>query len=440
MDSSVETVLDRLRRSRSPVWLQIIDAADLDRRVDQEEAPERVVAPYLELLTQIGAGVPLTRSGYLPRSAVRDLLTALGWADDWPGKNFREDLTRPILDLRESAQRLGLVRKYGGRLLPTKLGRACSSDPAALWWQLADRLPDARDKPEIDAGILCLLVLAAGRPYTEAIVVDGMTSLGWALADGSPVTGESMHYATLDTRDVFRRLDLFVEESDWAAPDVPNERARRLARAALLGRPVPAPLRVLTVDRMIQLTITLREVEPAIWRRVKLPDSLTLQQFHEVLQTAMGWLGYHLHLFEIDGVIYGDFDEDFADLDDRPHGDENAVTIGSIAAVISDFRYDYDFGDGWAHDIHVETMTAATGPAVPVVLDGARACPPEDCGGPGGYADVLRVLADPGSNLYEHLRARTGDDFDPEAFDRGATSELLALADRHTRQRGGRHA
>jgi hypothetical protein len=444
VDSRVASVLDRLRRSRAPGWLQIIDEADLDRPAVAESDAENVVAPYLELLRRIGDGIQLTESGYLPESAVNELLTALGWDADWPGKNFREDLTRPILDLRESAQRLGLLRKYRGRMLPTKLGRALADNPTALWWHLADRLPDAKDEADVQAGILFLLLVAAGRSYSESLLTQAMSILGCVMADHSSVAGEAVHHATFETRALFRRLDLFVEKSHWAAPDVPSDQARRLARAALLGLADPPPPHLPSADRLIQLTVSLREVEPLVWRRVRVPDSLTLSQLHDVLQTAMGWQGYHPHLFEIDDVAYGDSDTgnaDVADFDDRPHGDENATTIGSIAATISDFRYDYDFGDGWEHDIHIEAVTAATGPLIPVVVDGARACPPEDCGGPGGYADLLRVLADPGSNLYEHLRMRVGDDFDPDAFDKGARNERLGLHDRHTRQRGrGRDA
>lgn len=437
MDSSVESVLARLRVMRSPIWLQIIDDAELDRAVEQEPDPEAVVAPYLTLLAHVGDGVQLTRSGYLPPAMVTELMTALHWDEDWIGKLNREDLTGPILWLRESAQRFGLLRKYRGQLLPTKVGKQVASDPTALWWHLADRLPDAQRKPDIEAGILYLLLVAAGRGYTEKVLVDGMTALGWAMSDREPVTGEAVHYATFETSGLFRRLELFADKSHWAAPEIPSEQARRLARAALVGRTAPAPTRVPAADRLVQFTVTLRDVEPEVWRRLKVPDSLTLRQLHEVLQTGMGWLGYHLHLFDIDGVIYGDFEADLADVRLRKHGDEDATTIGSVAESVSDFRYEYDFGDGWEHDIHIEAITAATGPAIPVVLDGARACPPEDCGGPGGYADLLRVLDDPGSNLFEHLRARVGDEFDPEAFDRDAKNELLALYDRHTRQRGG---
>jgi hypothetical protein len=258
-----------------------------------------------------------------------------------------------------------------------------------LWWQLADRLPDARLKPDVEAGILCLLLFAAGRPCSEPLLVDAMSMLGWVLSDNEPVTGESIHYATFETRFLFRRLKLFVDREHWAMPEIPTEHARRLARAALLGSSAPATPHVPAAEHLIRLTVTLRDVEPVIWRRLQVPDSLTLRELHDVLWPAMGWEGYHLHLFDIGDMAYGDFDEDFTEVDGRKSGDETAVSLGEIAATISDFRYDYDFGDGWEHDVHIEAITAVTGPAVPIVLDGALACPPEDCGGPGGYADLL---------------------------------------------------
>jgi hypothetical protein len=305
-----------------------------------------------------------------------------------------------------------------------------------LWWQLADRLPDARLKPDVEAGILCLLLFAAGRPCSEPLLADAMSMLGWVLSDNEPVTGESIHYATFDTRFLFRRLNLFLDREHWATPEIPAEQARRLARAALAGPAGLPPPRIPHANRLVRLTATLRDVEPLIWRRISVPDSLTLRELHDVLQTAMGWEGYHLHQFDVDGVTYCDVDdEDFDPPDGRQYGDDKAVTLGSTATSVADFRYDYDFGDGWQHDIHIEALITAKEPGIPVVLDGARACPPEDCGGPGGYADLLQVLADPGSNLYEHLRAWAGEDFDPESFDKAAKNELLALHDRHIRQR-----
>jgi hypothetical protein len=149
-----------------------------------------------------------------------------------------------------------------------------------------------------------------------------------------------------------------------------------------------------------------------------------------VLQTAMGWQDAHLHMFEVGGIRYGDV-EDFPD----PLGDEDTFTVGDAAAVTSSFGYDYDFGDGWEHDVRIGERLPSVGLGSPRCLDGARACPPEDCGGPPGYEHLLEVLADPAhperAETVEWLRG----EFDPEAFDAAATDEVLELYDRHTRQR-----
>ncbi|MCV2488229.1 plasmid pRiA4b ORF-3 family protein [Geodermatophilus sp. YIM 151500] len=229
----------------------------------------------------------------------------------------------------------------------------------------------------------------------------------------------------------------------------PGPGAVQLARAALIGhgapdRPAgqgtgaPQPAAVPTDpspagtrrDETVELTVVLRDTEPAVWRRLLVPASLTLRQLHAVLQTAMGWQDAHLHMFEVAGVRYGDV-EDFPD----PLGDEDTFTVADAAAVAQQFTYEYDFGDGWEHDVRLGQRLAAVGSGTPRCLDGARACPPEDCGGPHGYARLLAVLADPADPDHDELLEWVGGEFDPDAFDAAATSELLELYDRHTRQR-----
>lgn len=144
----------------------------------------------------------------------------------------------------------------------------------------------------------------------------------------------------------------------------------------------------------------------------------------------MGWQDYHLHLFDVGGVLYGDV-EDFP----GEIGDEDTFTVGEAAAVARTWRYQYDFGDGWDHDIRVGQRLAAVGPGTPHCVDGARACPPEDCGGAPGYEHLLAVLADPSDPEHAELLEWVGGEFDPDAFDLAATNELLELYDRHTRQR-----
>jgi len=74
-------------------------------------------------------------------TVVRTIFDELGLGDERIGKGNREDLTAPVLTLREAAQRLGLLRKYQGRLVPTSRARRLTGDPVGLWWHLASRLP-----------------------------------------------------------------------------------------------------------------------------------------------------------------------------------------------------------------------------------------------------------------------------------------------------------
>lgn len=129
MHTEAATVVDRLRQSRSLPWLRVLDDAELDWPAEPDEpddAPEDVVEPYRWLLERVGDGVRLTQAGYLPSALVTETMTTLGWADDWIGKQNREDQTLPVLELRESAQRFGLLRKNRGQLLVTKVGK-CST-------------------------------------------------------------------------------------------------------------------------------------------------------------------------------------------------------------------------------------------------------------------------------------------------------------------------
>jgi Plasmid pRiA4b ORF-3-like protein len=436
----ISEVVERLRRSRSPYWLRVIDDAELERCAEDEPTPAPVVAPYEWLLKRVGDdGVRLTQAGYLPPALVTEAMAALGWQDDWIGKHNREDLTLPVLELRESAQRFGLLRKNRGRLLVTKVGRSLFEDPHLLWWHLAARLPDARSEPERQAGALYLLTAAAGRVPDGTLLAEGMSILGWVDRDTrGPLSPTAAFAAARDTWAAFDRLGLLPKRARWDEPEPPPlEAGIRLARAALVGRTDPSskgsprgPLRR-TGEQAVQLTVTLRDIEPAIWRRLVVPESLTLRELHAVIQTAMGWQDYHLHLFEVDGVLYGDVEE----MEGHPLGDEETFTVGQAAGTVSEFRYEYDFGDSWHHDIRIEQVMSSVGPGTPHLIGGARACPPEDCGGSWGYEHLLEVLADPSHSEHEAMLQWIGGEFDAEAFDLAETNANLELYDRHTRQR-----
>lgn len=144
-------------------------------------------------------------------------------------------------------------------------------------------------------------------------------------------------------------------------------------------------------------------------------SDLSLGELAPILEGAMGWLGGHLHVFDVDGTWYGSADPDWP----SDGLDENQYQLGEVLTSVGDkMRWDYDFGDGWEHNVVVEKIFEAE-PAVeyPTCLAGRRACPPEDCGGPDGYAQLLEVLADPSHPDHDELREWAPTDFDPDYFD-----------------------
>jgi hypothetical protein len=173
-----------------------------------------------------------------------------------------------------------------------------------------------------------------------------------------------------------------------------------------------------------QLKITLKGIRPPIWRRVQVGGSMTLGKLHEVVQIVMGWEGYHLHQFSIAGIDYGQPDPEF----DVDVSNEDRVKLSQvIAGEKFKFLYTYDFGDNWEHEILVEkVLPAAADTHYPICLTGKRACPPEDCGGPWGYAELLEGLQDPENPDYEEQLEWVGEGFDPNQFDLAAINQELS--------------
>jgi|SRR5579862_3015834 len=174
-----------------------------------------------------------------------------------------------------------------------------------------------------------------------------------------------------------------------------------------------------------QLKITLRGAKPPIWRRVQVPADFTLKKLHRVIQLAMGWTDSHLHLFDVGGIHYSD-----PEFEVEETNNEARIRLSQAAPVEkAKFRYEYDFGDSWDHEILVEKILPPD-PAVryPICLTGKRACPPEDCGGVWGYAELLETLADPDSEDHEEMLEWLDGDFDPEEFDVEMTNAALTRA------------
>jgi pRiA4b ORF-3-like protein len=175
--------------------------------------------------------------------------------------------------------------------------------------------------------------------------------------------------------------------------------------------------RVTKNGKIYQVKITLKYVRPPIWRRVQVRGDITLAKLHEIIQIAMGWFDSHLHQFRMGKVYYGtpDIDE-FSELNLK---DDSKAQLGRVLTKLKQkLIYEYDFGDGWEHEILLEKiLPSEPGVRYPRCIGGARACPPEDCGGTGGYANFLTAIGDPNHEEHDEYLDWIGGEFDPEEFE-----------------------
>lgn len=173
----------------------------------------------------------------------------------------------------------------------------------------------------------------------------------------------------------------------------------------------------------LQFRVGLVDVSPPVWRRIEVPAGYSFWDLHVAIQDAMGWLDSHLHLFRVRNPASGRTDEIGIPDPDLPSGEQACLAgwevpvAGHFGAVGATATYEYDFGDGWVHEIELEAIgSRQRGARYPRCLAGERACPPEDCGGPHGYAELLRAIADPAHEDHEEMLEWLGGRFDPEAF------------------------
>jgi len=177
-------------------------------------------------------------------------------------------------------------------------------------------------------------------------------------------------------------------------------------------------------DKVIQFKVALKYIRPPIWRRIAVPDNFTLGQLHDVIQVTMGWQNCHMHSFQFENDRYTSEQAS----EEMGMGNEDGVVLSRIASRPKQkFTYEYDFGDSWLHDIVVEKILPVDPQErYPVCLDGARACPPEDCGSFPGYCDILDAVK--ASKKTEEQKERLewlGDGYDPERFDLEAVNRWL---------------
>lgn len=171
-----------------------------------------------------------------------------------------------------------------------------------------------------------------------------------------------------------------------------------------------------------QMKVSLLGVKPSVWRRFQIRSDSTFYQLHLVLQTVMGWKNYHLYQFDVAGVELSDpvtaaeFGTKDAEQIPLDHFLQNEITA---------FHYEYDFCDGWRHEVVIEKQLPLLNGAPPFLcLAGERACPPEDSGGVKGYAALLQQITKPHRESTTRLLPGDGR-FDPEAFDVNQTNVAL---------------
>ena len=172
--------------------------------------------------------------------------------------------------------------------------------------------------------------------------------------------------------------------------------------------------------RLYQIKVTLKHTKPPIWRRIQVLEDISLAKLHRVLQIVMGWYSCHLHQFIAGGRYYGVPDPDYDDFGTEMLDERKFRLCELLLQPKRRIRYEYDFGDGWDHELFLEKiLSIAPGQRYPVCLAGAMACPLEDSGGPWGYYEKLEIIKNPDPDNIDHQQIVdwVPANFDPTAFD-----------------------
>jgi hypothetical protein len=179
------------------------------------------------------------------------------------------------------------------------------------------------------------------------------------------------------------------------------------------------------------LSVTLEGSKPRVWRDILVPSNLTLEDLHYVIQTVMGWGNCHLHQFIAEKVLYSETIDDSdpyelkgGDTDDR--NEQQYIISQLLNEEKTTMIYEYDLGDSWIHKIELKkVLPADTEVRRPRCIKGEQACPPEDCGGIWGYADILESLQNTKTSERDKLLTGLDNAFNPNYFDMEAVNKTL---------------
>jgi hypothetical protein len=196
----------------------------------------------------------------------------------------------------------------------------------------------------------------------------------------------------------------------------------------------------LRMPEIARLKVEIDDVMPAVVRRIEVPVAIRLDDLHFVLQIAIGWQNCHPFEFRT-----GDADPDCKrwGLLDRDDPDSNLLaaetaTLADVLALRHTFRYDYVYGEDWAHTVALEDIApAALDASYPRLVSAHGRCPPADIGGPEGYETFLQAIADPEHLHHDGMMEWDDPDFDPNTVDEAAIRANLANLGKYLGRRKG---
>lgn len=419
-----------------------------DLEAAAEKAP--LTGHIRSFLGWLGEGRKLTQTGRIGLAEARYLVEFLGTGDqidpEIGGRVFKTKSSEELPYLTrivEWAKAARLVRVTGTKLVPVKKNATLADRPLDLVLAMLAAYPRlgkslfprntwrsslvGDEFTDISGGLLTALLASPG-PCPLSVLND----TAYGLIEARYVLGN----LTGRQHDALRRMiaaDVTIAMSALhilgvvvLERDANRDRAEDSAELTALGRYAIRRLRGMAQagDPLLQVRITLIDVDdPPVWRRVLIPAGYSLDRVHAVIQAAMGWQDCHMHAFRIGDVSYGrpGLDDELGFLDERK------ARLGDLAATADRIEYEYDFGDGWEHELVIEARTnAQDGGIYPSCAAGEGACPPEDCGGVHGFADFKELLAGPPSTERNEMLEWAGGDYNPARFN--VTAANMAVA------------
>jgi hypothetical protein len=398
-----------------------------------EQAP--LVGQLRSFVAWVGPGRKLTSTGRIGLADARHLVKLLATGDtidpEIGGRVFKTKSSEDLAYLSRIvawAKAARLVRVTGTKLMPVKKNAVLAERPLDLVLALLEAYPQLGEPlfprntwraslvgdefTDVSQELVTALMRSAGPCRLDELngIAGDVIEARYVLADLTEFQYDLLrHTITADVTIAMAALHaLGIVVLDREASSAGLTELGRYAVRRVRGMAQPG-------DPVLQVRVTLADVDdPPVWRRVVIPASYTLDRVHAIIQASMGWGESHLHMFRIKGREYGPayLDAELETLDESQFRIDDLMKPGDRAG------YEYDFGDGWEHELAIEASAEADADTVyPACTGGEGACPPEDCGGPGGFADLKDLLAGPPGPERDEMRAWAGEDYDPGHFD-----------------------